>query len=1088
MKKLFLLILFLALAGISELKAQIITVGDLNYTVNSNPLYVTVTGHVDGQNAAGELVIPSSIEYDEYFYEVADIGEGAFENCSGFTGSLVLPNTIRRIHGDAFRGCSGFDGTLEIGERVYLIENDAFRDCSGFTEALSYARNAPQLSGPCFDNFGCSTLTVLCGYKKVYENADYWLGEGGFSSIETDCDYFAAQGAEWYYHVRSSWPMIYPDYHIVMSVDGETEVLGHACKIVDGNYIYEDNGMVYCYNQYNDVFTVLYDFNAQVGDTWNYDVDSCSYVVTVMNVGDVTWEGHTYRTQTVSAISDNNGYINVFSGQIIDGIGFEQGLFPNHGLVNDTDPISYLRCYLIDGEKLYHEGSINCDAITIDYWDGTAADAYDGGDGSPENPYRIATEEQLALLAQQTNDGTGGDAYYILDGWEINLQSVTAGRIPWVSIGTPEHPFTGHFDGQDQIVRNMYQNVDGIENTVGGLFGCTYGAEIKNIRTTYCTVEGNGAFVGTLVGYAGLTDIFDCSDTNSNVITTDGVAGGLVGYAGQPYGTSITTDETFSISDCRFTYTTVTGATAGGVVGQVNGLGPTAMYRISDCVFNNGFYSFDITGQSKAGGIVGCLVDGIIDKCINENCVYATGENSVCGGIVGEMENSCIRRCGNFGAVSGITAVGGISGGGTGLIKNCYNIGNVTTAVEQSEDGMTIYVGGISAGPGSIIRNVYNSGVLNIPDLSQIPDATLFAGNIVGYETSDDLSLNCYWLDDDEFPACGNSDFPNIQASSQFHRTDTPYVWSLNEPQYDTDNLVEALNIGSDNECLWKNGIYHEELPIIADIYPLLGGEWYYQIINGVGNVSFQHLAYQSDTTINHRKIKVIVKTNTLYDKDSEVSNEYIYEEDGKVFWWNQTLEEFTVLYDFTAEAGDEWQIKVNEDVITIHVDAVGTVEYEGNVFKSLTVSDENNIFSGTILCSIGHLTSFFPEKLLKNKSDFYVNGIRCFWNGTDLIYKEGDVDCDAIYNEWHVGIDEIAENGFTIYPNPTNDVLFVLSESINSEYRITNTIGQTIMTGNITSDNQMIDVSSLPKGIYFITLTNKTTIYDVSTQKFVIK
>ena len=47
-------------------------------------------------------------------------------------------------------------------------------------------------------------------------------------------------------------------------------------------------------------------------------------------------------------------------------------------------------------------------------WDGTVAEAYAGGDGTPENPYQIATAEQLALLAQQTNDGIGGNAYYML--------------------------------------------------------------------------------------------------------------------------------------------------------------------------------------------------------------------------------------------------------------------------------------------------------------------------------------------------------------------------------------------------------------------------------------------------------------------------------------------------------------------------------------------------------------------------------------------------------------------------------------------------------------------------------------------------
>ena len=154
------------------------------------------------------------------------------------------------------------------------------------------------------------------------------------------------------------------------------------------------------------------------------------------------------------------------------------------------------------------------------------------------------------------------------------------------------------------------------------------------------------------------------------------------------------------------------------------------------------------------------------------------------------------------------------------------------------------------------------------------------------------------------------------------------------------------------------------------------------------------------------------------------------------MFWWNKTLEEFTVLYDFTAEAGDEWEIKVGESSIIMHVDAVGEAEYNGNIFKSLIVSDENNIFCGTILCSIGHLTSFFPEKLLKNKSDF------------------------------------------DVYPNPTNDVLFVETchgASLQSEYRITNLMGQTMLIGEITSETQQIDISTLPNGLYLLQIDDKT-------------
>ena len=46
------------------------TVGDLNYSVNDDNVSVTVTGHVDGYNATGPLVIPESVSYEGHDYAV----------------------------------------------------------------------------------------------------------------------------------------------------------------------------------------------------------------------------------------------------------------------------------------------------------------------------------------------------------------------------------------------------------------------------------------------------------------------------------------------------------------------------------------------------------------------------------------------------------------------------------------------------------------------------------------------------------------------------------------------------------------------------------------------------------------------------------------------------------------------------------------------------------------------------------------------------------------------------------------------------------------------------------------------------------
>jgi hypothetical protein len=50
-----------------------------------------------------------------------------------------------------------------------------------------------------------------------------------------------------------------------------------------------------------------------------------------------------------------------------------------------------------------------------------------------------------------------------------------------------------------------------------------------------------------------------------------------------------------------------------------------------------------------------------------------------------------------------------------------------------------------------------------------------------------------------------------------------------------------------------------------------------------------------------------------------------------------------------------------------------------------------------------------------------------------------------------------------------------------NQTYRITNLMGQTLLTGQITAETQQIDISDLPEGMYFI-------IFAGETRKFVVR
>lgn len=174
-------------------------------------------------------------------------------------------------------------------------------------------------------------------------------------------------------------------------------------------------------------------------------------------------------------------------------------------------------------------------------WDGSAADAYNGGSGTEADPYIIATAEQLRKLVTDTE--TEGKYYTLTtdirlndetaDNWADSLNSNE-----WVTLYNGDTRFKGTFNGGGH-------NISGL----------LYRATAKH--------EGHRAGLFPVVGAGALITNFSVSDSKMSVGWCGGAAAGY---------TELDSAENFpkfSYIDVRSTVN-ITGTVVGGVLGGGN--------------------------------------------------------------------------------------------------------------------------------------------------------------------------------------------------------------------------------------------------------------------------------------------------------------------------------------------------------------------------------------------------------------------------------------------------------------------------------------------------------------------------------------
>ena len=268
------------------------------------------------------------------------------------------------------------------------------------------------------------------------------------------------------------------------------------------------------------------------------------------------------------------------------------------------------------------------------------------GMGTWNQPFLIQNTDDMGRLASFVNGGKDYNGVYFRQTASLDFTGKT-----YTPVGCyEEKPFQGTFDG------SMY-TITGI-NTSGYQYAGVFGQVGSNATLRGVTLAGNNSFTGTASGHCG-----SIAALNWGYLENCSVAEGA--------------------------NVTVSGATAGGIVGQNSG------GSINSCTN----YAANVYA-SCAGGVVGFnAYDGYV---IGTN--YATIEgNQEAGGICGvNIEGTIIGQ--HFGTVSSVSVCGGIVGHNRGDVEHSLSTDLMTSVVDGGDKGAII---GMNYPSGSASFNYY---------------------------------------------------------------------------------------------------------------------------------------------------------------------------------------------------------------------------------------------------------------------------------------------------------------------------------------------------------------------------------------------
>lgn len=266
-----------------------------------------------------------------------------------------------------------------------------------------------------------------------------------------------------------------------------------------------------------------------------------------------------------------------------------------------------------------------------------------GGDGTEENPWQIATEEQLIQFASYVNEDENYQGKYIILTNDITLTK------PWVPAGSVEpYGFSGNFDGNGKKLTNLV--IGSEENPYTGKYAGLF-AYVKNGIVKNLTLENEAITI---------------ANTGSDRIYAGGMAAALEVSRAEGYLDNLHVNGKISIhSNSGACY-------AGGISGQAMG------GTITNCDTTIEISAISDASWAYAGGITGVNArNGLLNNHAHGTITANGPLNKIAlGGIIGFHAGASYNNYANVQLTSQTSTgdIGAVAGRNTGIgyMANCY--------------------------------------------------------------------------------------------------------------------------------------------------------------------------------------------------------------------------------------------------------------------------------------------------------------------------------------------------------------------------------------------------------------------------------